>query len=83
MIDPWSWIIRIWYKGVKLDLLKCVLFEKSPKNLNFLTFFSGGKFKLQKNERTYKIFDDFSNKMHFNLCEKPFSISTPVIKRQA
>ena len=29
-----------------------------------LTFFSGGKFKLQKNERTYKIFDNFSNKMH-------------------
>ena len=47
-------------------ILKCVLFEKSPKNLNFLTFFSGGKFKLQKNERTYKIFDDFSNKMHFS-----------------
>ena len=46
--------------------LKCVLFEKSPKNLNFLIFFSGGKFKLQKNERTCKIFDDFSNKTHFN-----------------
>ena len=46
-------------------LLKCVLFEKSPKNLNFLTFLSGGKFKLQKNERTYKIFDDLSNKTHF------------------
>ena len=49
------------------EQLKCVLFEKSPKNLDFLIFFSGGKFKLQKNERTYKIFDDFSNKMHFRL----------------
>ena len=57
-------------------VLKCVSFEKSPKKLNFLVFFSGGKFKLQKNERTYKIFDDFSNKMHFRtigvMRSKPF-----------
>ena len=46
--------------------VKCVSFEKSPKNLNFLIFFNGGKFKLQKNEQTYKIFDDFSNKMYFS-----------------
>ena len=42
----------------------CFIWEVTKK-LYFLTFFSGGKFKLQKNERTYKIFDDFSKKMHF------------------